>query len=250
MPTHPIVPPVEVVGERATGRRPADDPSRGQVQQHHETHPAPVGRRAGPFSACTARPRTPSCPSARASALGGGNVCRGIARALTQAYGEKSAGCATTTLSTAAEALVREKLRQRQAVPSAKAMVGERDGRAVGIGSIASDLGTVPGLDAGHIRPNEALRRSPRVHRDECGGEVRGLLPKPGLRVVVDPFACELPALVEGRIRGALSRGAFEGRIRGAPSRGAFERRQREPRVLPSRQCRRTRTSGRSESST
>lgn len=109
---------------------------------------------------------------------------------------------ATTTVLTAAEALVRERLRQRQVMPLAKAIVGEGDDeRAVSLGSIASELGTVLGLDAGYLRPNETFRESLRVHRDELGGEVRGLLPKLGLRDVVDPFAFELLALAEKRFR-------------------------------------------------
>ncbi|MBX3134186.1 MAG: hypothetical protein KF689_12465 [Gemmatimonadaceae bacterium] len=108
----------------------------------------------------------------------------------------------TTKLLRAAEAQVRERLRQRPMIPLVESVVGSaglEDESAVS--SLAAELAKVIGVEVGHLRPTETLRESLRVHRNELGSEIGKLMTKVGLDDVVDPFAFGLLDLVERKFR-------------------------------------------------
>ena len=108
----------------------------------------------------------------------------------------------TTKLLRAAEAQVRERLRQRPMIPLVESVVGSAGPEDESkVSSLAAELAEVIGVDVGHLRPSETLRESLRVHRDELGSEIGMLMPKVGLDDVVDPFAFGLLDLVERKFR-------------------------------------------------
>jgi hypothetical protein len=108
----------------------------------------------------------------------------------------------TTTLLKAAEARVRERLRQRPTISLVESVVGDAKSKeADRIRALASELAEVIGVESGRLRPAETLRHALRVHRDELGSEIGALMAKVGLDDVVDPFAFALLDLAERKFR-------------------------------------------------
>ncbi len=114
---------------------------------------------------------------------------------------------ATDKLLKAAEDRVRERLRERPAVPLVQAVVGSSDREQISaVSSLAAELGVVIGTDVRHLRATETFREALRVRREELASEAGALMPRVGLSDVIDPFAFDLLDLAERKFREKPSR--------------------------------------------
>lgn len=103
-------------------------------------------------------------------------------------------------LSNAAKAHVRARLRDRPIVPVIQG-VGEKGLALVPqTEALIQILAKLIGVDVNHLRIEDQLRETLRVHRNELPVSIQGLMTKVGLTDVIDPFSFDLLNFVEERI--------------------------------------------------
>lgn len=109
---------------------------------------------------------------------------------------------ATTKVLRAAETRVRERIKEAAPTTSvgspAQIVTTAATSR---FAALTEELATLIGVNAELLKLDTSLREFLRVHSDELQPDVRALMPKLGLRDVVDPFAFDLLNFAERRFR-------------------------------------------------